>query len=258
MDARQRVTVYGRKPVLEVLGDERIDVVRLLLDRRARGEPAEAIVAAASARGVRVQRVPAEKVTRVSGNGRHDQGVVAEVDAPGIQDLDGWAAGLAEGAGAVVLVLDGVTNPANVGMVVRTVAAAGLEGLVLPEVGSPDVGPLVVKASAGTAFTAPILRATSAVSALDVLGSAGFRRLGLSSGAGEALYEAGIPARTALVLGSETHGISAAAAERLDGWSSIPVRAGVESLNVASAAAVAAYEVVRRRWAVSRSRARPT
>lgn len=230
------ITVYGRMPVLEALADDRVAVGKVLLARTARGESVEAIVVAAARRGVILQRVTPEKVTRISGNGRHDQGVVADVAAPGLRPLDAWLATVARPA--AVLVLDGVTNPANVGMIIRTAEAAGLEGVVLPRTGVPDVGPLVVKASAGVAFSACLLRCATAVEGVGLLAEAGFTTLGLRGARAPSLFDAEVPALVAYVLGNETDGVSPRVADHLDAWRSIPLAHGVESLNVASAAAV--------------------
>jgi 23S rRNA (guanosine2251-2'-O)-methyltransferase len=243
------LTVFGRMPVLEALDDDRVAVRRVLVARTARGEAVEEILAAAARRGLRVARVAPEKVTRVSGNGRHDQGVVAEVAAPALEELSAWLGRRGPGAPAAVLVLDGVTNPANVGMIVRTATAAGLHGLVLPRAGSPEVGPLVVKASAGVALDATILRCPTAGAGVEALGQAGFTVYGLGAGAATTLFDAELATRAAFVLGNETAGISPAVAGGVDAWLSLPLHNGVESLNVASAAAVVAYELVRRRGA---------
>lgn len=236
------LTVFGRMPVLAALEDREVAVERVLVARTARGESVDAIVAAAKARGVQLQRVAPEKVTRVSGNGRHDQGVVADVVAPGLAELDDWLAGRPTGRLAL-LALDGVTNPANVGMVVRTVTAAGLDGVVLPRAGSPDIGPLVVKASAGVAFRATVLGCDTPAAAIAGLRRAGVECLGLRGGDAPSLFDAPIPNRAAFVLGNETTGV----AVEVDGWRSIPMANGVESLNVAVAAGLVAYEVTRRR-----------
>ena len=236
------LTVFGRMPVLEALEDPAVAVERVLVARTARGESVDAIVAAARARGVPLQKVAPEKVTRVSGNGRHDQGVVADVVAPGLAELGDWLA--ARPAEPVALVvLDGVTNPANVGMVVRTVTAAGLDGVVLPRAGSPDVGPLVVKASAGVAFRATVLGCDTPAAAVAELRHAGVECLGLRSDEAPSLFDAPVPDRAAFVLGNETTGV----AVEVDGWRAIPMANGVESLNVAVAAGLVAYEVARRR-----------
>jgi 23S rRNA (guanosine2251-2'-O)-methyltransferase len=244
------ITVYGRKPVLEALDDEDLAVDKVVLADDARGEPVRAILAAARARDVPVQRASAHRVKVLAGNGRHDQGVLADVVAPRMQPVDEFLAALnSSGLGndpAAVLVLDGVTNPANVGMVLRSATAAGLDGVLLPRRGVPAIDPLVVKASAGVAFRAPVLRASTAADGCAALRAAGFAVYGLEAG-GASLLDAPLPGRVALVLGNETDGLSAPVRAELDGVLAIPMQGGVESLNVASAGAVAAFELQRRR-----------
>jgi 23S rRNA (guanosine2251-2'-O)-methyltransferase len=231
------VTVYGRMPVLEALASGGVELV--LLARTARGDTVDDIVRLAAEQGVTLRKVAPEKVTRMSGNGRHDQGVVAEVAAPGLRPLDDW---LAANHPTDVLVLDGVTNPQNVGMVIRTATAAGLDGIVLPEAGSPGVGPLVVKASAGIAFRATILTAPTAAGAVAQLRAAGLTVVGLRAEA-PSLYDTDLPSRAAWVLGSEHDGVTV----DVDDWRSLPLANGVESLNVAVTAGVIAYELARAR-----------
>ena len=239
------ITVYGRKPVLEALDDADLRVDKVVLADDARGEPVRAILAAARARGVPVQRATAHRVKVLAGNGRHDQGVLADVVAPRMQPVDEFLLDLGNDSGSV-LVLDRVTNPANVGMVLRSATAAGLDGVLLPRRGVPAIDPLVVKASAGVAFRAPVLRAATAEEGCAALRGGGFTVFGLDS-AGPSLLDADLPRRVALVLGNETDGLSAAVRAECDATLAIPMQGGVESLNVASAAAVAAFELLRRR-----------
>lgn len=240
------ITVYGRKPVLEALADDALRVDKVVLADSARGEPVREIRAAARARGVPVQVASAHRVKVLAGNGRHDQGVLADVVAPRMAPVAEFVSDLGTRRGASVLVLDRVTNPANVGMVLRSATAAGLDGVLLPRRGVPAIDPLVVKASAGVAFSAPVLRAATAEQGCAELRAAGFVVFGLEAG-GESLLDADLPARVALVLGNESDGLSEPVRAELDGILSIPMFGGVESLNVASAAAVAAYELLRRR-----------
>src|SRR5918997_6898889 len=100
------ITVYGRKPVLEALGDDALRVDKVVLADEARGEPVRAILAAARARGVPVQHASAHRVKVLAGNGRHDQGVLADVVAPRMAPVAEFLASLASGAPAAVLVLD--------------------------------------------------------------------------------------------------------------------------------------------------------
>ena len=237
------ITVYGRKPVLEALADDRLTVDKVLLADTAGGPQVSLLLREAKRRGVEVLRVPATRVTKVSRNGRQDQGVVADIVAPSLRRLTDEVAAALDGA---VLVLDGVTNPQNVGMVLRTATAAGLAGIVLPRAGVPDLSPLVIKASAGVALEAPVLKADTAAAAVGTLRQAGFATFGLDADAPRSLWDPRpFPDRSAFVLGSETGGIRVDVDERIG----VPMAAGVESLNVAVAAGVLCFELVRRRMA---------
>jgi 23S rRNA (guanosine2251-2'-O)-methyltransferase len=293
------ITVYGRKPVLEVVEQGDVDVDKVVVDERARGPWLAELEGHCQRRGIPLLRASAKEVTRISRNAKQDQGCVADVRAPKMDSLERFLARVDETAGkgvsrgAVLLVLDGITTPANVGMILRVAAAAGLDGIVVPRVGVPEIGPLVIKASAGVAYRAPILRAPDAPTACDLLRNRGFALFGLDAKAPWDLFEdgwlvasgsapgtapsgsgapgsdapgsgaprsRGVPTpgsphstphhegrpRVAFVLGGETHGLSAAVRGRLTGTVRLPMAPGVESLNVATAAAVVAYELRRR------------
>src|ERR1700712_3568626 len=156
------ITVYGRKPVLEALDDQDLRVDKVILAEGLRGGPVREILDAARDRGVPVQRASAHRVKVLAGNGRHDQGVLADVVAPRMAPVAEFLAELAPGAPAPVLVLARLTTPSNVGMILRSSTAAGLDGILLPRRGVPAIDPLVVKASAGVAVRAPVLRSATA------------------------------------------------------------------------------------------------
>jgi 23S rRNA (guanosine2251-2'-O)-methyltransferase len=238
------VTVYGRKPVLEALADDGLSVDKVVLADTARGPAAREILDAARARGVQVQRASAQRVKVLAGNGKQDQGVLADVVAPRMRTL---AAALGDRRPpASVLLLDGITTPANVGMILRTATAAGLQGIVVPRKGVATIDPLVVKASAGVAFTAPVLRCYTAEEAASQLRDAGYTLIAMDAGARNTVFTAEFPDRVAFVMGSETSGITDGVRPLINRWVSIPMAGGVESLNVASAAAVLCFELVRR------------
>ncbi|HEX6405010.1 MAG TPA: RNA methyltransferase [Pseudonocardiaceae bacterium] len=241
------ITVYGRKPVLEVLIDPALTVDKVIMAVQARGDTVAEILDAAARRQVPVQRASAHRVKVLAGNGRHDQGVLADVVAPRMRSLDTALKVL--GSPAAVLVLDAITNPANVGMILRNATAAGFDGVVLPRRGVPAIDPLVIKASAGVAFHAPVLRTATAERGCATLRAAGFAVLGLSASApgARSLFGDPPPPRVAYVLGNESAGVSPGVAAQLTGWVSIPMAGDVESLNVASAAAVVCFEWARRR-----------
>lgn len=239
------LTVYGRKPVLEALADQDLDVDKVILADVARGPAAAEIQRAAAARGVEVQRASAHRVKVLAGNGKQDQGVLADVVAPRMRPLATALA--AKRPPERVVVLDGITTPANVGMILRTATAAGLGGVVVPRHGVAALDPLVVKASAGVAFRAPMLRCGTAAEAVEQLAEAGYAVYALGSRPGaESLFDIEPPARAAFVLGGETAGVGDDVASRVEGWVSIPMPGDVESLNVSAAAAVLCFDLVRR------------
>lgn len=237
------ITVYGRNPVHEVLLDERLEVDKVVIAEGAQGVGIREIQHAARRRGLAVQRASAERVKKLAGNGRQDQGVFADVVAPRMRPLE---VALAEASLRTVLVLDGITTPANVGMILRTATAAGIDGIVVPRRGVASIDPLVVKASAGVAFRAPILKAFTAAEAVGALKRAGFHLVGLDAVGDDDLFTAHLPEPVAFVLGSETAGHGPEVSALIDRWVSIPMAAGVESLNVAAAAAVVCFDLVRR------------
>ncbi|MGH3516924.1 MAG: TrmH family RNA methyltransferase [Haloechinothrix sp.] len=239
------LTVYGKKPVLEVLADPGLNVDKVILADTARGLAATEIKRAAKARGVRVQTASAHRVKVLAGNGKQDQGVLADVVAPRMRPLaDALSSRHRPGR---LLLLDGITTPANVGMILRTATAAGVDGVVVPRKGVASLDPLVVKASAGVAFRAPVLRCATAAEAAAALVGAGYPLFALSASATTSLFRADLPANAAFVLGGETSGVSGAVLDLVTDWLSIPMPGDVESLNVSAAAAVLCFELVRRR-----------
>jgi 23S rRNA (guanosine2251-2'-O)-methyltransferase len=261
------VTVFGRKPVLEALGDPALVVDKVVLAEGADREAVRMFTEAARRRGLVLQRASAQRVKVLAGNGRQDQGVLADVVAPRMRPLERFLEDLGPGgerhdADARLLVLDGLTNPSNVGMILRSATGAGTDGVLLPRRGVPSIDPLVIKASAGVAFHAPVLRARTAADGLAALADAGFVLYGLdgpgdgaqrsstrreSRGTPPSLFEVDLPGRVALVVGGETDGLTDAVRGELHGTVTIPLAAGVESLNAACAATVACFELARRR-----------
>jgi len=239
--------LVGRKAVREALRSDALTVTRISIASSARGTDIDELAAAAELAQVPTDRVNEKKIDRLAGDNRQHQGVVAAVDVPAAPSLSGfldsrsgrqWATNL--------LVLDHVHNPANVGMILRTAAAAGIDGVVLPRQGTAGLGPLVIKAGSGMVFAVPHLDVASIEDALQELADANFSIVGLDSG-GDDLFAAELNERSAFVLGNESVGLSSAAAAALDQRVAMPLFNGVESLNVAAAAAVLSYELVRRR-----------
>lgn len=231
------MTVYGVNAVLGLLASE-MSVARVLVGP---GPRAEAVVAAAERRNVPCERAERRTLDRAAGSGAH-QGAVA----CGVRFAWATLAQLEEPACAGVLCLDSVHDPRNLGAIVRSVRAAGLGGIVLPQDRSVSVTPVVAAASAGTVFGLRVARVPNLVRAMASLKEAGFWLVGLAADAATSLWDLDIPRRPALVLGGEGEGLRPLVRRACDFAARIPMAGGVESLNVAVAAAVAAFELRRR------------
>ena len=141
-----------------------------------------------------------------------------------------------------LLALDRITNPQNLGMIIRSIAASGIDGLLLPKNGCASLGPLVIKASAGTLFKAPVYYCQELSAALAQLQQQGCSIATLSSHAKESLLDWQPAGPTVYVLGNETEGVSKAISKLSDTGLAIPMHNGVESLNVAVTAALIAFK----------------
>jgi 23S rRNA (guanosine2251-2'-O)-methyltransferase len=167
------------------------------------------------------------------------QGVVIEAEPL----EDAWLDGLLREAGerAILLVLDQVTDPHNVGAILRSAAAFGAIGIVTQDRHSPPESGVIAKAASGALERVPWVRVVNLARALEEIGEAGFWRIGLAGDAETALAEALGPPRVALVLGAEGPGLRHNTREHCDARARLPITDSIESLNVSNAAAVALY-----------------
>jgi 23S rRNA (guanosine2251-2'-O)-methyltransferase len=174
----------------------------------------------------------------VPGDAPH-QGVVIEVEA--LDEI--WLDGILNAAPerAILLVLDQVTDPHNVGAILRSAAAFGAIGIVTQDRHSPPESGVVAKAASGALERVPWVRVVNLARALEEIGEAGFWRIGLAGDADGELREALGPSRVALVLGAEGPGLRHNTREHCDALARLPITDSIESLNVSNAAAVALY-----------------
>lgn len=245
------ITVYGRKPALEAVTNPDLEIDKIVLAKDAKGALIEEIVQCARKRQIPVKRMSQKDVTKISRNGRQDQGIAVDVRAAYMEHLDDFVESLQKTPlpaklSFSLLALDGITTPANLGLIIRSQVAAGVNGIVLPRKGCPDVGPLIIKASAGTAFKSRILRCETMRSGLQALRASGFTVYGLSGAGQQTIFQAEFAAHAVFVLGNETYGIDPQHTELIDCWISIPMKKQVESINVACAATVVCFELLRR------------
>jgi len=199
----------------------------------------------ARAAGVTVHREPIDSLDRRAEGQRH-QGILGEGGALRLSSMEELVLRVQErGNAALVLVLDGVTDPHNFGAILRSAAAAGADGVVFPERRSAQVNETVVRASAGTAARVPLVRVVNLGRALEELQEAGAWVFGLAAGPKSTDYlKEPFDRATVLVLGSEGEGLHQKIAERCDALLRIPMPGGIESLNVSAAASVMLFRVL--------------
>ena len=239
--------IYGINPVVEALRAGRVREIRIADRHDAR---LQGVVDEATRLAVAIRRVPKELLDKASASGVH-QGVVAEVSAR----ADVTLAELADsGAGPpLIIVLDEVEDPQNVGAILRSVDAAGASGLVRQTRRSAALDGAAAKASAGAVHHVKIATVVNIARALEELKAAGVWTVGLDAEGKMPYYEWDLTLPTALVVGAEGRGLRRLVRERCDHVASIPMRGQVGSLNVSAAAAIVLFEAVRQR----RSRGRP-
>ncbi len=238
--------IYGINPVLEALRAGRVRRLRVgpRSDRRI-----EEALALARRRHVTIERVDEEAIARAARGGVH-QGVVADVDAPRDYSVEDLVAAAAPEP-ALLVVLDGIEDPHNVGAIIRTADAAGAHGVVRQARHAASLDGVVAKASAGAVAHARVATVVNVARALEALKTAGVWTVGLAGDAPEPYDVIDFKVPTAFVLGAEGAGLRRLVRERCDRLVSIPMRGSVSSLNVSAAAAIVLYEAVRQRRASS-------
>ena len=239
---QQVITVYGRKPVQEALLDNSLQCYRLHLADSNKAAPIlEQMQSLARRRGVEICIHNKRELSHISRNGKQDQGVAADILCPGFQTLAQYLEQPAPAVARRLLALDGISNPQNVGMLLRSAVAGGIDGILWPATGNAELGPLAIKASAGTLYRAPLIRCEGLAEALAQCQRTGHSIYTLDAAADKSLYELSRGEDRIYVLGNESTGVSQQITSLADSAVSIPMQNGVESLNVAVTAALIAY-----------------
>ncbi len=234
------ITLYGRKPVQEVLRDHSIKIYKLhLAQSNKTSDIISEIRALAESRDIEIQTHTRQALSRISKNGRQDQGVAVDIEPRHYGHINGLPEDASE-----IIVVDGVTNPQNLGMIIRSVTASPVHGLLIPRKGSAKIDPLVHKASAGTLLKGNLYHTPTIESGLETLKSKGFSIVGLAGEADTILPDLPATQKCAFVVGNETEGLSEGALKRCDQLAKIPLANEVESINVAMAASLVAFRSV--------------
>ncbi|WP_243050182.1 23S rRNA (guanosine(2251)-2'-O)-methyltransferase RlmB [Dyella sp. RRB7] len=239
--------IVGINPVEGALSNDAERVRELLVEQGQRNARVQELATRAKALNIPVHHRPREQLEKLAGEARH-QGVVARYEAPpmgGENDLPA----LLEAAGqdALVLVLDGITDPHNLGACLRSAAAARATAVIVPKDRAVGLTPVVRRASAGGADRVPLIAATNLARVLRTLKDAGVWITGLAGDTDTSIYGIDMRGPVALVLGSEGEGMRRLTRETCDFVAKIPMPGVMESLNVSVATGIVLFEALRQR-----------
>ncbi len=230
------ITLYGRNVVIEVLQDANIEIHKLHMASSNKTDGAiKTILSLAKKRDIEITYHEKNALSRISKNAKQDQGVCIDIisqtykSASEIKKLNNYK----------LIALDGIQNPQNLGMIVRSCAAGNVDGIILPKKNSAKISPLVIKASAGTLFKIPIFFCNTLDDILSELNDVDIYTL--SSHAKNSIYDIKPSKKSIFVLGNESDGVSQTIQKLCNDSVSIPMNRGVESLNVAVTASLLAF-----------------
>ncbi len=242
------ITIYGRKPVLEVFQTADIQPKRLhLADSNQSSGILKEILALADQKNTEIHYHNKKALSRISKNGKQDQGIAVDIEVPRYLPLESLAKPAIDdepGTLTEIIALDRITNPQNLGMIIRSVAASPCQGLLIPRSGCARLDPLVIKASAGALFRAQIYHCDTIESGIEYLKTSGFEVLGLAADGSLCLSDVAQTGRHVYVLGNETSGISESVRQACDEIVTIPLANDIESLNVSVAASIVSFRTL--------------
>lgn len=239
--------VYGIHAVSALLTNQRRATHLLCVSEDRIDQRIEALLTKAEQRRIPIERLSAKEMNRRFADYTH-QGVVARADPlPEYIESDLVSLWEASKKPALILILDGITDPHNLGACLRSADAAGVDFVILPKDKSASVTPVVSKVACGAAESVPIVRVTNLARAMEVLKQQGVWIYGAAGEAQTSLYQLDCTLSIGLIMGAEEKGMRHLTRERCDDLFALPMRGVVPSLNVSVATGVCLYEVVRQR-----------
>lgn len=240
--------LYGRHPVLTALENKR-SLNRIWLLPRLRYDPRFlGLLAEAKANGAVIDEVNKQRLDQITGNANH-QGIAAQSAPYEYTEL----ADLIESAKAkltnpVIVAVDGITDPHNLGAIIRTAEALGAQGIVIPQRRSAGITSTVAKVAAGALETFAVSRVVNLGRALEELKAEGFWIYGTVADASQSIHEVEFSGPIVVVIGSENEGLGLLTQRQCDFLVTIPLQGSTPSLNASVAAGMALYEIYRQRW----------
>jgi 23S rRNA (guanosine2251-2'-O)-methyltransferase len=238
--------LYGIHAVNEALAADRRKMIEIFVEQGKEASRLEPMLGAAAARGVPVKRVPEGQLASLAGSAAH-QGVAARVSAFVLRELADVLSTASGQVPSLLLALDSLQDPHNLGAVLRTALCAGVEAVLVPKDRSAMPTPAVSRISAGALEHTGLVQVTNLVRSLEQLKERGMWVVGLDRAAPQALFMADLTVPLVLVIGGESSGMRPLVKRTCDMRVSIPQQGPLDSLNASAAAAVALYEIRRQR-----------
>jgi 23S rRNA (guanosine2251-2'-O)-methyltransferase len=244
--------ITGLRAVEQLLATNATEIRRIYAEYQTANPRVEAIIKKAQSAGIDIQAANRARLAQMSGEVRH-QGVIAQVersttlDEAGLRSMVEKRLEVANSKPLLLLVLDGVQDPHNLGACMRTADAAGVDAIIVPRHAAAGLNPTVSKVAAGAAEQLPFATVGNLNRVLGWLADYGVRAIGTSDKADSNLFEADLSGSVALVMGREHTGLSQGIASRCETLVSLPMEGVVSSLNVSVATGICLYEIVRQR-----------
>ncbi|MBI3399040.1 MAG: 23S rRNA (guanosine(2251)-2'-O)-methyltransferase RlmB [Deltaproteobacteria bacterium] len=239
--------IYGINPVSEALKSHPEYFKDILIARGKGDQASERIKKLAEQHGIKCRFVEKSEIERLAQTSHHQGviGIVEEFTYAGLEDiLDRWRS---SGENALILILDCIQDPQNLGSLIRTGNAAGVHGVIIPKDRAAEITPAVVKASAGAIEHMLISRVTNIADTILRLKEAGLWIIGIEAGCQQDIYSFDMNTDLAIVIGSEGKGIRRLVKEKCDVCLSIPMKGGISSLNASVAGGIVLFEALRKR-----------
>lgn len=235
--------IFGRNAVLEAIKSGNRTINKIFISKTAHGSSISEIIKLAKTNGILINSVPPEKLDKFEEE--NTQGVVAEVSSTEYIELETLIEELKEKKDSLLLLLDSIEDPHNLGAIIRNAVAFGVDGVIIPKWRSATINETVARTSAGAIEHVKISRVTNTSQAIIKLKEEGFWIIGAENG-NRSVQDTEIPFPSVLIVGSEGFGIHQKIKEKCDLIITIPQKNLISSLNVSCASAVILYEIFRK------------
>jgi 23S rRNA (guanosine2251-2'-O)-methyltransferase len=238
--------IYGINPLTEALRTEPCRIVKIVSVREATKEPLQRILNLAAGKKIPITFQRKSDLEKLAGHGTH-QGIIGFCESFAYADLDLVLANRhRDFSNHLILLLDGITDPQNLGALIRTAHCHGANGVVIPVHRAAPVTATVIKTSAGAALLTPVMQVVNLSRAIDDLKKRGFWIYGADTDSGQNMSSVVYQGHVGLVMGSEGRGLRPLIRKQCDVLVSIPLRGKVDSLNVSVAAGIIINDIVRK------------